>query len=86
MSMFSKPRSRFGKPKVRFTKKPSQKFSNVIKLGDGDVAERLTHSGDYLLANCLVLFAAVLGTQRSYDFAMHSLPIARKRDYLTARV
>lgn len=32
----------------------------------------------YLLPNCLVLAAAVIGTRRAYDFAMSALPAARQ--------
>jgi hypothetical protein len=39
----------------------------------------------YLLANSLILFAAVLDTRRAYDFAMANMPAARAADNRGAR-
>jgi hypothetical protein len=39
----------------------------------------------YLLANSLILFAAVVGTKRAYDFAMANMAAARAADNRGAR-
>jgi hypothetical protein len=35
---------------------------------------------DYRLTNCLVLWAAAIGSRRAYDFAMAAMPCARLYD------